>query len=195
MIDVSQPGGAAGRRGTALLVIDIQRGAFDGARCPPIAGGDSLVRAACALLDAARDGGMPVVFIQHSEDAPGDPFEDGSPHWELHHALAPADGDLVMKKHASSSFEGTSLDEYLRRRNVEQVVVCGLQSEFCVSNTARAALRLGYDVEVAADGHATWPSEGRDAAAITDAVNAALTDAGARVETVERLAASLRGSS
>jgi nicotinamidase-related amidase len=80
----------------ALLVIDIQQGAFDGERCPPIDDGDALVAGARALVDAARDGGVPIVFIQHSEDEPG-AFEDGTRHWQLHPDLAPAGDDHVMK--------------------------------------------------------------------------------------------------
>jgi nicotinamidase-related amidase len=176
-----------GQPGTALLVIDIQRGAFDGLRCPPIADGEGLVRAARSLIDAARRAEAPVVFIQHSEEEPGDPFEDGTPHWQLHAELAPRDGDLVMKKRASSSFEATLLDDHLRGRNIGRLVLCGLQSEFCVTNTACAAMQLGYAVQVAADGHATWPSEGRQAAAIRDDVNASLAKSGAHVVPVERL--------
>ena len=51
----------------------------------------------------------------------------------------PAPGDAVLKKRASSSFEGTDLDSQLRAEGVKRLVLCGLQSEFCVSNTARSA--------------------------------------------------------
>ncbi len=68
---------------TALLVIDIQRGAFDGVRCPPIGRAEDLVRRASTLIQSARNGGVPVVFIQHCE-GPGEPFEQDSPHGELH---------------------------------------------------------------------------------------------------------------
>lgn len=177
----------------ALLVIDIQQGAFDGERCPPIDDGDALVAGARALVAAARTGGVPIVFIQHSEDEPS-AFEDGTRHWQLHPALAAAPDDHVMKKPASSSFERTTLDAHLRGRGIDALVLCGLQSEFCVSNTARAALGLGYRVSVAEDAHATWPSDGRTSRAIRVEVNETLRRAGARVAPVERLADDLRGA-
>ena len=175
----------------ALLVIDIQQGAFDGERCPPIDDGDALVAGARALVDAAREGGVPIVFIQHSEDEPG-AFEDGTRHWQLHPDLAPAHDEHVMKKPASSSFERTALDEHLRGRRVDALVLCGLQSEFCVTNTARAALGLGYRVFVAEDAHATWPSEGRTSTTIRREVNDSLRHAGVGVAPVARLADDLR---
>ena len=175
---------------TALLIIDIQRGAFDGVRCPPLASPERLVRHAGQLLQAAREGGHQVVFVRHCEEA-GGPFEDGTPHGELHESLVPAAGEVVLKKQQSSSFEGTDLDEQLKARHITELVLCGLQSEFCISNTARSALGLGYRVQVASDGHGTWPSEGRSADEISAEVNRQLAEAGAHLATTAELAATL----
>ena len=176
---------------TALLVIDIQRAAFDGVRCPPMDSPEQLVRSACALVGAARESGRPIVFIQHCEGA-GEPFEEGSVHWQLHESLVPQEGDTVLKKYASSSFEGTELDALLRAKGISELAVCGLQSEFCVSNTTRSALGLGYRVTLAEDGHGTWPSDGRSATEIRAEANAKLAEAGAMLEATDRLAAVLR---
>ena len=175
----------------ALLVIDLQRGAFDGVRCPPIDRPDELVGNAQSLIAAARDGAVPVVFIQHCEGA-GHPFEEGSDHGEFHQQLTPQAGDLVVKKHASSAFENTDLRARLLALEVTDLVVCGLQSEFCVSNTSKAALELGYRVSVAQDGHGTWPSEGKRSEVIADAANNELRSRGAIVESTSHLAAKLR---
>lgn len=176
---------------TALLVIDIQRGAFDGVRCPPVDAPERLVAHAGRLLDAARAGGHEVVLVHHC-DEPGSPFEEGTVHWPFHDALAPAAGEVVLKKQASSAFDGTGLDAQLKARGVTELVLCGLQSEFCVSNTTRSALQLGYAVRVASDGHSTWPSEGRSADQIEAEVNTRLAQAGAVLDTTEGLSTALR---
>ena len=155
---------------TALLVIDIQRGAFDGVRCPPIDRPTELVNNALSLIAAARDAGSTVVFVQHC-DEPGQPIEEGTPHWELHEQLVPRPGDPVVKKYASSSFENTDLSDTLQQLKVKDLILCGLQSEFCVYNTGNAALDLGYTVRLAQDGHSTWPSEGRSSESISENVN------------------------
>ena len=93
---------------TALLVIDIQRAAFDGVRCPPVDSPDELLRCAHELIDAARAGDHPIVFIQHCE-GPNEPFEENTDHWLLHASLVPADRDVVLRKYKSSAFEGTSM--------------------------------------------------------------------------------------
>ena len=175
----------------ALLVIDIQRGAFDGARCPPIDRSTDLVNNARTLIDAARASGTPIVFIQHC-DEPDQAFEEGTPHWEFHEELSPLPEDTVIRKYASSAFENTDLAANLERRGTKDLVLCGLQSEFCVNNTARSALELGYSVRVAKDGHSTWPSDGKPSIQISEEVNGQLRDRGAVVESTTSLAGSLR---
>lgn len=176
---------------TALLIIDIQRGAFDGARCPPIDSPERLITNASALLAAARAGGHSIVFVKHC-DEPGEPFEEDTDHWRLHEDLVPKPDEVVLKKYASSSFEGTDLDSQLKAKGVNELVVCGLQSEFCVSNTTRSALQLGYAVSVASDGHSTWPREGRSAAEIALEANTKLASAGATLATTDDLKVVLR---
>lgn len=177
---------------TALLVIDIQCGAFDGARCPPIDRAESLVGAARSLVDAAHASGTPVVFVQHGEDVAGEAFELGTPHWELHAGLGQQPGDAFVEKRASSSFENTDLAERLAALGATDLVVCGLQSEFCIYNTSRAALDRGFKVHLAQDGHSTWPSQGRSSEDISAEVNGKLEAGGAQLQTTAALAARLR---
>jgi nicotinamidase-related amidase len=166
---------------TALLVIDIQCGAFDGVRCPPIDRGIELVTHAAALVTAARAGNLPIVFVQHCAGA-NKALEEGTPHWEFHEALKPKPKDLVVKKYASSAFENTQLQPMLRATGVTNLVVCGLQSELCVFNTSLSALNLSYVVRIAQDGHSTWPTQDRSSAVISAEINAKLLQAGAVLE-------------
>ncbi len=175
---------------TALLVIDLQRGAFDGARISPIAHADTLIGHAVALVAAARHAGVPIVFVQHGEDE--GPFETHTPHWELHAALAPQPGDTPLHKRESSAFDGTDLAQKLAALGARHLILCGLQSEYCVSNTAKSALAQGFGVTLAQDGHGTWPDGGEPAEAISGRVNGQLQAAGARLCTTQDLVRSLR---
>ena len=175
----------------ALLVIDIQQAAFDGAFCPPIDRSTELVASARTLIDAAHAAGEPVIFVQHC-DAKGEPFEEGTPHWQFHDQLTPQAGDLVVRKYASSAFENTDLEARLAALGARDLIVCGLQSDFCVSNTSKSALALGYRVRIASDGHSTWDLNGESAAAISERVNAELQSLGAIVDSTEHIARSLR---
>ena len=62
---------------------------------------------------------------------------------------------LLLRKTASDSFHLTGLQDLLRSHGVTSLVVCGMQSDFCVDTTTRRALALGYPVVLVADGHTT----------------------------------------
>ena len=62
---------------------------------------------------------------------------------------------LIDQRFPSDSFYQTSLQEELKARRIDTLIICGFQSEFCVDTTTRRALALGYPVILVADGHAT----------------------------------------
>jgi nicotinamidase-related amidase len=47
------------------------------------------------------------------------------------------------------------LHEALQIRGIDTLVVCGMQSDFCVDSTVRRALGLGYPVVLVSDAHTT----------------------------------------
>jgi nicotinamidase-related amidase len=176
---------------SALIVIDLQRGAFDGVRWAAISEPQRLLGNALALLSAARSVSSPVIFVRHCAGA-GDVFEEGAIHGELHESLAPRSTETVLKKYASSAFENTDLQATLNALGVKALVVCGLQSEFCVTNTVKSALGLGFGVVVASDAHSTWPSGEKSASGISAAVNDSLQIAGATLRSTAEIVRSLR---
>ncbi len=163
----------------ALLVIDVQTGAFDGQRYVPIADADRLLSTTQGLIAAARAARLPVIHVQHSEGA-GELFEEGSAQWHIHASVAPAAGERVVGKRESSAFVGTALEAELRERGITTLAVCGLQSEHCVTNTTLAALERGFDVLLAHDGHGTWPSATQTAPQIIQQQNELLAARGAQ---------------
>ncbi|WP_137939585.1 isochorismatase family protein [Chitinivorax sp. B] len=174
----------------ALIVIDMQQGAFDGELIEPIHQADQLINHTVALIEAARAAARPVIFVQHCE-GPGELFSEGVPQWRLHPALQRSSQDQVIKKQASSAFENTNLSAVLTDLSVRTVILCGLQSDFCVSNTANAALAGGFDVHVAQDAHSTWPNENRPAAELIDVTNRRLVEAGCKLASTKALSAHL----
>ncbi|MBP9654657.1 MAG: isochorismatase family protein, partial [Rhodocyclaceae bacterium] len=61
----------------------------------------------------------------------------------------PREAHIVSKatsrdRDAYSGFEGTGLDDWLRRAGASRVFVGGLATDYCVLNTVRDALRFGY---------------------------------------------------
>lgn len=177
---------------TALVLVDLQTAAFGGAGIPPMHEADRLLQNALRLLHDARRSGIPVVHIQHCGE-PGKAFAEGAPGWPILPAVSPLSEEPLVLKRARNAFEGTDLDEVLRRLGARRIIVAGLQSELCVAATCRGALKLGYEVRLARDGHSTWPDLTRTANEIIAGENEALAAEGAVLLTTANLVEWLRG--
>jgi nicotinamidase-related amidase len=135
---------------SALLIIDLQvalcRGdeaTFDIER---------VIERINAVTARARAAGVPVFVIQH-EDA--GPLRHGSPGWQVDDRLDTRGDDVRVRKTATDAFHRTELQALLQARAVERLIVCGLQSDFCIDSTVRRALALGYPVVLLSDAHST----------------------------------------
>lgn len=136
---------------TALLVIDMQEALCFGEE--GAVGIERVLDRANLLSRKARSARIPVFLIQHEE--PEGPLLAGSPGWQLACGLETAGTDIQIRKGTPNSFHETGLNELLRSRGITRLVICGLQTEFCIDTTVRQALALGYDVSLASDGHST----------------------------------------
>jgi nicotinamidase-related amidase len=134
---------------TALLVIDVQSALIANADR-----GEDVVAAIRGLVERARAAGTPVVYLQHCH-ATYELMKKGAPGWRIHPEVEPKPGELVIEKTASDGFFNTSLQGELDRLGVTRLIVCGLQTEFCVDATCRAAFSRGFEVVLASDGHTT----------------------------------------
>ena len=154
----------------ALLVIDVQHALCAGAyEAFDVVG---LIDRINLVSRKARDVGMPVVIIQHESE--GGALDYGSEGWKLESALCVDSTDLHVRKKATDSFHQTELQSLLQKHGVTELMVCGLQSEFCVDTTTRRALALGYPVTLIADGHSTIDNAVLSAAQISAHHNATL---------------------
>ena len=176
---------------TALIIVDLQNAVFGGFGIPPAHQADRLLRNAHTLLQEARASGVPVVHVQHCADQ-GQAFEEGTPGWLIAPLLRPTASERVVQKHASNAFQGTDLHAVLQELGADHLVITGIQSERCVSATCRGALGLGYAVQLAQDGHSTWPHGDRPAGDIIAAQNQTLEGEGVRLRTTEELVNRLR---
>jgi nicotinamidase-related amidase len=168
---------------SALLVIDVQKGLCTGQWAASEI--DRVIANINLVAAKARAAGAPVVFIQHEGDE--DLLRFGSEGWQLDHRLEIAPEDLRIRKTTCDSFNRTELQALLQARGVDHLIVCGLQTDFCVDTTVRRALGLGYPVTLVADAHTTIDNGVLAAAQIVAHHNATLGNIdsfGPKVQTV-----------
>ena len=139
-----------GRSRSALLVIDVQNQVVDGAYNK-----DAVIAQIKVAVVKARAAGVPVVWVQHSDEWMAIDSED----WQIVPQLVPAEGEARVRKLYRNSFEATTLEEVLAGLGVGHVYVCGAQTNNCVRYTTHGALERGYDVTLLSDAHTTTDFE------------------------------------
>lgn len=156
----------------ALIIVDVQNDFCEGGSLA-VTGGTAVARGISALL-AGEHGYAHVVATKDFHIDPGDHFSDNldythswprhcvaeTPGAEFHPELDISAVEAVFRKGAYaaaySGFEAaddtqTPLADWLRRRDVDEVDVVGIATDYCVRATAADAVRAGLRTRVLLD--------------------------------------------
>jgi nicotinamidase-related amidase len=144
----------------ALIVIDVQREYFDGAL--PIRHPAGHLEAILEVMDAATEKNIPVVVVRHHQPDPESPlFRKGSEMWQLLDEVESRPRDVLIDKQLPGSFTNTSLDSFLKEKNIDTVCIAGYMTQMCCDTTAREAFHRGYKVEFLRDATGTLDVENK----------------------------------
>ena len=154
--------------GDALLIADIQNDFLPGGALG-IAGGDQILPALYRYIEGFQARGLPI-WLSRDWHPPGHcSFKEQGGPWPVH-CLAgtagslpppsfhpPPQASIIYKatagdREAYSAFQDTSLDRELRAQGVRSLFVGGLATDYCVLNSVKDGLRLGYTVHLLMDG-------------------------------------------
>lgn len=153
--------------GDALLILDVQNDFLPGGSLA-VKEGDAVVAPLNRMIDAFRARGLPIYATRdwHPPDhmsfkAQGGPWPPhciaGTVGADFPAALRLPDEVVVISKAATpereaySGFNATDLDRQLREAGIRRLFVGGLTTDYCVLNSVRDALALGYQVLLLAD--------------------------------------------
>ncbi|MAN67736.1 cysteine hydrolase [uncultured Hyphomonas sp.] len=70
--------------------------------------------------------------------------------------LFPEEGDIDVEKVLFDGFFGTDLEEQLRARGIDTLIVAGVTTDCCVDQTARSAFHRNFNVVVVSDACAAY---------------------------------------
>ncbi len=146
---------------TAVLVIDMINDFCKPGGRMVLPGYETLVPYQLAVIEAARQAGVPVIWIRDShrrnlrrdrEMLKRTPHaEEGSWGTEVIEDLgAPPDEFVVLKPRYSAFFQ-TDLDLILKDMTVDQLVIFGVVTNICVRSTVHDGFFLGYEIVVPRD--------------------------------------------
>lgn len=145
---------------TALLVIDLQNEYRPGAAWPVI-GYDAVLANAARLIEAARAAGVPVIHAQawvkpeerrtyaRQEEILTEEFRSavaGSEGADICAEVAALPSDIVIHKHWPSAFRRTDLSKRLADLKIENLIVAGVLTDSCVTESVFDAVYQGFRV-------------------------------------------------
>jgi len=160
----------------ALMLIDVQRNMLEPPA--PVPSAASVREALEVLLLRARSAGAFVVHVQN-DGPPGGADEPGTDGWQL--VFPVSAGELIVRKDESDTFAANpALARDLADKGITEVVIAGMQSNYCVAESSRGALNGGFQAIVASGAHATY-DENEPASAISARIERELAAEGITV--------------
>lgn len=135
----------------ALIVIDIQNDYFPSGNYPQWHT-DIVLSSTLNAINVAKENKIPVILVQHIAQGSSPFFSAGSEGALLHTDIlaAATDAPVIIKQHADS-FLNTNLQSELSKRQISELIICGMMTQNCVTHTALSEVASTYKVTVVSD--------------------------------------------
>lgn len=139
---------------TALIVIDIQNDYFPGGKFP-LWNTDKILINTKDLIAKANQQDIPVFLIQHVSSAPKGMapfFEKDSEGAKIHPEIMTfcSSAKVIQKQHADSFYQ-TDLENSLGKFDIDELLICGMMTQNCVTHTALSKQAEKYKVSIIED--------------------------------------------
>ena len=141
-----------------LLVVDIQKGITD----ERLYDFDSFIQRVTKIIETARKNHVEIIYVQH-DDGPGTGFSVGDEDFEIANQVAPEKNEKIFVKDINSCFGNNEFVEYLKSLNEKELMIVGLQTNFCIDATVKAAFERGYSVIIPEGTNSTFNNDYMDA--------------------------------
>jgi nicotinamidase-related amidase len=125
----------------ALIVVDVQNALV---LAKPFAI-EEVISNIKKLINVCRENNVEVIYIQHTDKIGGE-LELNSDGWKIYKEISPTTTEKVICKNYNSAFKETSLKEYLDNKGINQLIITGMQTEYCFDTTCKIAFEYGYKV-------------------------------------------------
>ena len=135
---------------TAFIIIDVQNILVETGFET-----EKLLEKITYLQDQARSKNIEIIYVQHVENPEAQTSED----WQLSALLNRKPDEKVFQKRYNSMFKETGLKEYLDQQGIEQLVLCGMQTEYCVDTSVKVGFEYGYKLVIPEGAVTTFDGE------------------------------------
>ena len=106
------------------------------------------------LINKARTNRIEVIYVRH-DDGPDSELTKGNIGFEIYEEFKPINGERIFDKNVNSAFKGTGLLEYLINKGEKDIIIAGLQTDYCIDATIKCGFEHGFNIIVPAYAYTT----------------------------------------
>ena len=106
------------------------------------------------LISAARKNKIEVIYVRH-DDGEGCELTKGTDGFEIYDEFKPFSQEKIFDKSVNSAFRDTGLLDYLKNKNEKEVIVVGLQTDYCIDATVKCGFEHGFKITVPTNANST----------------------------------------
>ena len=137
-----------------LLVIDTQNSIMNDS----LYNFDTLKSNIKMLIAAARKNNTEVIFVRHNDETDVD-FTRGKPGFEISTDFKPCKSEKILDKTVNSAFMESGLLQYLKSKNETDIIVVGLQTDYCIDATVKSGFEHGFRIIIPENTNSTFDNE------------------------------------
>ncbi|OPJ60144.1 cysteine hydrolase family protein [Clostridium chromiireducens] len=115
---------------------------------------DTFVSNVKELIKKARESNIEVIYVRH-DDGVGSELTKGTDGFEIYEEFQPINEEKIFDKNVNSSFKGTGLLEYLKDKGEKDVIIVGLQTDYCIDATIKCGFEHEFNIIVPAYANTT----------------------------------------
>ena len=152
---------------SALIIIDMQEYFLNPSSHAYTPSSAAILPGVKKLLSIYSKRNLPIIFTLHSntDENAGmmgewwpDLLYEGQKESKLAGGLNSYDG-IIIEKNQYDAFYKTNLEQILRKKNISQIIICGVLTNICCETTARSAFVRGFKTFFTIDGTAAYSEE------------------------------------
>ncbi|MFQ6083448.1 MAG: isochorismatase family protein [Candidatus Aminicenantia bacterium] len=149
---------------SALLVLDMQKYFLKDFSHAYIPSAQVIIPGIKELIKGYLTKRFPVIFTRHLNSTQNaklmakwwkDLITEENPLSEIIDELD-VSNSIILEKNQYDAFYETPLEDILKKKGVNQIVICGVMTHLCCETTARSAFVRGFEVFFTIDGTATY---------------------------------------
>lgn len=99
------------------------------------------------IIHEARENNIEVIYVRH-DDGIGNELTKGNGGFEIYEEFQPMNEEKIFDKNVNSAFKGTGLLEYLIDKDEKNIIIVGIQTDYCIDATIKCGFEHGFHIIV-----------------------------------------------